>query len=69
MTLEHTCCIGDTIQIGNGIRVTVLVIRGQQMKLGILAPKDVDVHRHELYQRIQAEKSATRSEKSDPLSI
>ena len=44
--------IGESINIGNDIKVTVVSIEGGQARLGIEAPKDVIVHREEIYQRI-----------------
>ncbi|TPG76333.1 carbon storage regulator CsrA [Pseudomonas arsenicoxydans] len=45
---------GETINIGHDVLVTVLGVQGQQVRIGIAAPKDVQVHREEIYQRIQA---------------
>ncbi len=49
--------IGETLVIGDDVSVTVLGVKGNQVRLGINAPKDVSVHREEIYQRILAEKS------------
>jgi carbon storage regulator len=48
--------IGESIIISDDITVTVLGIRGGQVRLGINAPKDVSVHREEIYRRILEEK-------------
>ena len=48
--------VGETIMIGDDVRVTVLDVKGNQVRIGITAPKDVTVHREEIYKRIQAEK-------------
>lgn len=48
--------LGETIMIGDDVQVTVLGIRGGQARLGITAPKTTQVHREEIYQRIQDEK-------------
>lgn len=45
--------VGESLLIGDDISVTVLSIRGNQVKIGINAPKDVSVHREEIYQRIK----------------
>lgn len=45
--------VGETIQIGNDIEVTVLSVQGDQIKLGINAPKDVEILRKEVYEAIQ----------------
>lgn len=48
--------IGETIMIGDEVSMTVLGIKGNQVRIGINAPKDVGVHREEIYVRIQSEK-------------
>ena len=49
--------IGETLIIGDDIQITILGIKGSQVRIGINAPKNVSVHREEIYQRIAEEKS------------
>lgn len=49
--------IGETINIGDSVTVTVTEVRGNQVQLGIEAPKHIDVHRSEIYDKIQLEKA------------
>ena len=49
--------VGETLMVGDEITVTVLGIKGNQIRLGVNAPKDISVHREEIYQKIQVEKS------------
>jgi len=48
--------IGETLMVGDDVTVTVLGVKGNQVRIGVNAPKDVAVHREEIYQRIQKEK-------------
>lgn len=48
--------VGETLIIGDDVTITVLGVKGHQVRLGINAPKEVSVHREEIYQRIQQEK-------------
>ncbi|TAK78077.1 MAG: carbon storage regulator [Gammaproteobacteria bacterium] len=57
--------VGETIVIGDDVVVTVLGIKGNQVRIGINAPKDVSVHREEIYQRIQQEKNTTPAGKQE----
>ena len=50
--------IGESIVIGDNTNITVLGVKGNQVRLGVNAPKEVSVHREEIYQRIQFEKQA-----------
>ena len=53
--------VGETLVIGDEVRVTVLGARGNQVRIGVNAPKDVAVHREEIYQRIQSEKDSSQA--------
>ena len=48
--------IGETLNISDNIQVTVLGVKGNQVRIGVTAPKDVPVHREEIYERIKKEK-------------
>lgn len=50
--------VGETLMIGDSVTVTVLGVKGNQVRVGITAPKDVAVHREEIYQRIHREEDA-----------
>lgn len=53
---------GETVMIGHDVSITVLGVKGSQVRLGIDAPKHIVVHREEIYQRIHPEKLAQASQ-------
>ncbi|MEX2334615.1 MAG: carbon storage regulator CsrA [Pseudohongiella sp.] len=57
--------IGETLMVGDDVTVTVLGVKGNQVRIGVNAPKDVAVHREEIYQRIQKEKDAASGDAND----
>ena len=54
--------VGETLMIGDEVTDTVLGEKGNQVRIGVNTPKEVSVHREEIYQRIQSEKSGSPSE-------
>lgn len=56
--------IGETLMVGDEVTVTVLGVKGNQVRIGVNAPKDIAVHREEIYQRIQREKQGSDDQNS-----
>ncbi|MBP1151516.1 MULTISPECIES: carbon storage regulator CsrA [Methylocaldum] len=56
--------VGETLMIGDDVTVTVLGVKGNQVRIGVNAPKEVSVHREEIYERIKREQQAQTPEKT-----
>lgn len=51
-------CVGETVMIGDSIKVTVVGINGNQAKIAVEAPREIEVHRQEVYERIHGDHAA-----------
>ena len=58
--------VGETLMIGDDVTVTVLGVKGNQVRIGINAPKEISVHREEIYERIKREQE-TQGEETQPV--
>ena len=56
--------VGETLMIGDSVTVTILGVKGNQVRVGITAPKDVAVHREEIFQRIGREAASSTGDPS-----
>lgn len=57
--------VGETLMVGDEVTVTVLGVKGNQVRIGVNAPKDVAVHREEIYDRIRKEDEGDTDSKDD----
>jgi carbon storage regulator len=57
--------VGETLMIGDEVTVTVLGVKGNQVRIGVRAPKTVSVHREEIYERIRAEQGGAESDSGE----
>ena len=54
----------ESIMIGDNVEITIVDVRGDKVRLGITAPKEISVHRREVYDAIQREKNATKEQEA-----
>jgi carbon storage regulator len=52
--------VGETVMVGNDVTVTIVGVKGSEVRIGINAPKDIAVHREEIYERIRREQDPAR---------
>ncbi len=57
--------VGETLMIGDEVSVTVLGVKGNQVRIGVNAPREVSVHREEIYERIKQEQKQGGGEESE----
>ena len=58
--------VGETLMVGDEVTVTVLGVKGNQVRIGVNAPREIAVHREEIYERIKAEQAQGNEQEQDP---
>ena len=61
--------VGETVVIGDDVTVTVLGVKGNQVRLGVNAPKEVAVHREEIYERIKRERTTDEAKRPKAVGV
>lgn len=61
--------VGETIVIGDDVKITVLGVKGNQVRIGVNAPKTVSVHREEIFNRIQQEQNSSAGDTESSMHI
>ena len=56
--LIHTCKVGETLVLGDNVKVTVSGVKGKQVHIGVDAPRNIAIHREEVHERTQKENGA-----------
>lgn len=57
--------VGETLMVGDDVSITVLGVKGNQVRIGVNAPKEIAVHREEIYERIKKERAGQSANDSD----
>jgi carbon storage regulator len=58
--------VGETLMVGDEVTVTVLGVKGNQVRIGVNAPREIAVHREEIYERIKAEQAQGNEQEQEP---
>ncbi len=61
--------VGESVMIGDDVKISVLGIKGNQIRLGVAAPREISVHREEIYLRVQDELAENQPESAAPVPL